>query len=90
MEIGIKEAKNNLSSLVIQARAGKRVFLTNRGQRMVELVPVKEEKEETASTVIPDRGYGWLKGKVKLPKDFGTARWKKRGTDAVLKDMGLE
>jgi len=85
MEIGIKEAKNSLSSLVIQARAGKRVFLTNRGQRMVELVPVKEEQE----AFVPNRGLGWLRDKRQLPADFGTAKWKKRGTDAVLKDMGL-
>jgi prevent-host-death family protein len=84
MEIGIKDAKNSLSSLVVQARAGKRIFLTNRGERMVELVPVEQQKE-----AVPDYGLGWLKGKAELPKGFGTARWKKAGTRAVLKDMGL-
>ncbi len=82
MEIGIKEAKNNLSSLIEQARVGARVFVTNRGERMVELVPVQDSK-------APDRGLGWLKGKSELPKGFGTAKWKKSGADAVLRDMGL-
>ncbi len=83
MEIGIKEAKNSLSSLVLTARGGTRVFLTNRGQRMVELVPVKEEQE----IAIPNRGLGWLKGKVKLPKDY--QKWKEKSSKAVMKDMGL-
>jgi prevent-host-death family protein len=82
MEIGIKEAKNNLSTLIEQARAGERVFVTNRGERMVELVPVPDSQ-------APDRGLGWLKGKSELPKGFGTAKWKKSGTDAVLREMGL-
>jgi prevent-host-death family protein len=84
MEIGIKEAKNNLSSLIDQARSGERIFVTNRGERMVELVPVSDAKAP-----LSDRGLGWLKGKSNLPKGFGTAKWKKSGTDAVLRDMGL-
>jgi prevent-host-death family protein len=84
MEIGIKDAKNHLSHLVLQARAGTRIFLTNRGERVVELVPVRE-----TNATVPDYGLGWLKGKAELPKDFGTAKWKKAGTKAVLKDMGL-
>jgi len=35
------------------------------------------------------RGLGWLKGKAELPEGFGTPEWKKAGTDAVLRDMGL-
>jgi len=65
MEIGIKDAKNNLSSLVSQARAGTRVVLTNRGQKMVELVPVKE-----GDNIVAKRGLGWLKGKGRA---FGCA-----------------
>jgi prevent-host-death family protein len=84
MEIGIKEAKNNLSSLMEQARGGTRTFVTNRGERMVELVPVADAQAPVAS-----RGLGWLRDKSKLPKGFGTAKWKKSGTDAVLRDMGL-
>jgi len=82
MEIGIKDAKNSLSSLVIQARKGTRVFLTNRGERMVELVPVRDVKAPA-----PDRGLGWLKGTVKLPKDY--QHWKRQSSKAVMKDMGL-
>jgi prevent-host-death family protein len=82
MEIGIKEAKNNLSSLIEQARAGERVFVTNRGERMVELVPVQASKAE-------DRGLGWLKGKSELPKGFGTAKGTKSGTAASGPDLAL-
>jgi len=60
MDIGIKDAKNNLSNLVAQARTGTRIFLTNRGERMVELVPVKDVKAPA-----PERGLGWLKSSFK-------------------------
>ncbi len=82
MEVGIKDAKNNLSSLVIQAQSGTRVFLTKRGQKVAELVPVKEE-----SLAVDNRGFGWLKGKAKLPKDY--QKWKEKSSKAVMKDMGL-
>jgi hypothetical protein len=45
---------------------------------------VKESKAN-----VPDYGLGWLKGKTELPRDFGTAKWKKAGTNALLKDMGF-
>ena len=63
---------------------GNANFLTSRGERMVELVPVEQQKQ-----AVPDYGLGWLKGKAQLLKDFGTAKWKKAGTRAVLKDMGV-
>jgi len=82
MDIGIKDAKNNLSNLVAQARTGTRIFLTNRGERMVELVPVKDVKAPA-----PERGLGWLKGAIKLPKNY--QKWKRQSSKAVMKDMGL-
>ncbi len=82
MEVGIKDAKNNLSSLVSQARAGTRVFLTNRGQRVAELVPLEVE-----APALANRGLGWLKGKAKLPRDY--QKWKEESSKAILKDMGL-
>jgi len=82
MEIGIKDAKNSLSSLVLQARAGTRVFLTNRGQKVVELVPVNEQ-----APAVANRGLGWLKGKAKLPRDY--QKWKEKSSKAVIRDMGL-
>ena len=84
MEVGIKKAKNNLSNLIAQALSGERIFVTRRGERMVKLVPVKDVKAPA-----PDCGLGWLKGNAKLPASFGTAKWKKSRTDAVLRDMGL-
>jgi len=49
---------------------------------MVELVPVRDVKAPA-----PDRGLGWLKGTVKLPKDY--QHWKRQSSKAVMKDMGL-
>jgi prevent-host-death family protein len=85
MEVGIKEAKNSLSELISQVKTGNRVFVTNRGKRVIELVPVKEEKTE-----VSERGFGMFKDVVKLPAGFGTRTHKKEGTDRVLKLMGLK
>ena len=55
MEIGIKEAKNNLSKLVDAAVDGEEVFLTNRGARMIQLVPAPKAAD-------PTRGPGRMEG----------------------------
>jgi hypothetical protein len=49
---------------------------------MVELVPVKDVKAPA-----PERGLGWLKGAIKLPKNY--QKWKRQSSKAVMKDMGL-
>ena len=59
MEIGIKEAKNNLSKLVDAAMEGEEVFLTNRGARMIQLGPAPKAAD-------PSRGRGAWKDKAVL------------------------
>lgn len=59
MEAGIKEAKNHLSKLVDAMLDGEEVFLTLRGTRVAQLVPV-------ANPVSIDRGRGFLKHKLTL------------------------
>lgn len=59
MEVGIRDAKNNLSKLVEAALDGEEVFLTNRGERVAQLVPTPKPK-------LPGRGRGFWKGKVHL------------------------
>lgn len=57
MEVGIREARNSLSKLLEAVRGGEEVFLTNRGDRVAQLVPVKTKG-------VSLRGYGFLKGKI--------------------------
>jgi antitoxin (DNA-binding transcriptional repressor) of toxin-antitoxin stability system len=83
MEIGIKEAKTSLSRLVTQAQKGDRVFLTNRGQRVIELVAVKAKADQP-----PHRGLG-MYSDVKLPPGFGSKKQRRAATQSVLKDMAL-
>ena len=83
MEIGIKEAKANLSKLVRQAQNGARVFLTNHGQRVVELVPVKPMSKQP-----PHRGLGMYKD-VKLPPGFGSRKQRRSAAEAIIKEMSL-
>lgn len=59
MEVGIKEAKNNLSKLLDAVSEGEEVFLTNRGNRVAQLIPVA--KRGSIKT-----GRGCLKGKINL------------------------
>lgn len=59
MEVGIREAKNNLSKLVEAARDGEEVFLTNRGERVAQLLPAPKRPSRTL-------GRGFLKGRVNL------------------------
>ena len=83
MQIGIKEAKNTLSKLVSEAQNGKRVFLTNHGKKVIELVPVDLTAES------PNRGFGMLKH-LKVPPAFASAEQKQKSTDEIMKLMGLD
>jgi prevent-host-death family protein len=74
MEVGIREAKNNLSKLVDAVRHGEEVFLTNRGQRVAKLVPAPK-------TRTPGRGRGEWKGKVNLYPGWDSPEEDKRIED---------
>ncbi len=75
MEVGIREAKNNLSKLVDAVRKGKEVFLTNRGERVAKIVPAPKPW-------IPGRGRGEWKGKVSLYPG-----WDSPEEDKKIEDM---
>ena len=59
MELGIRDAKNNLSKLVDAVLEGEEVFLTNRGERVAQIVPA--HKPSTTG-----RGRGAWAGKINL------------------------
>jgi prevent-host-death family protein len=59
MELGIRAAKNNLSKLVEAALGGEEVFLTNRGERVAQIVPAPRPTSR-------ERGRGAWKAKVNL------------------------
>jgi prevent-host-death family protein len=59
MDVGIRDAKNNLSKLVDAALDGEEVFLTNRGERVAQLVPAR-------NPTLRSRGRGSWQGKVNL------------------------
>ena len=59
MDVGIREARSSLSKLVEVMREGEEVYLTRRGHRVAQLVPVPRKPS-------PNRGRGCLKGKVNL------------------------
>jgi prevent-host-death family protein len=66
MEVGIREAKNNLSKLIELALAGEEIFLSNRGERVLQLVP-------TPRKATANRGRGEWKDKIKLYAGWDSA-----------------
>lgn len=64
MEIGVRQAKIDLSKLIQRARNGEQVLITNNGKPVAELKPVRRPRD-------PQKGYGRLKEKLKgLPEDW--------------------
>jgi antitoxin (DNA-binding transcriptional repressor) of toxin-antitoxin stability system len=64
MEIGIRQAKANLSKLVQSALAGEKVVIMKYGRPLVEIVA------PTLKPARPDRGYGSLRGVLRLPEGW--------------------
>jgi len=75
MEVCIRDAKNNLSKLVEAVRDGEEVFLTNRGERVAQLVAARKPATKM-------RGRGFLKGKVNLYPG-----WDSPEEDKKIEDM---
>ena len=55
MEVGIRQAKIDLSKLIKSALKGEKVVITHHGKPLAMIVPAVPKQD-------PDRGFGWLKG----------------------------
>jgi len=55
--VGVLEARNNLSALIKQAKAGEEVVITSRDVPQVRLVPVEPTPEHGTGAAI----LAWLK-----------------------------
>ena len=82
VEIGSKDAKSNLSRLIAAAQKGRRVYLVNRGKRVVELVPV-------ANGANSARGRGMLKHRISLPPGWGSQEQRERDEKEFLDQLGI-
>lgn len=81
MEVGIKQAKNDLSKLVSEARSGTRVYLMNRGKRVAEIVPTDQ------TDTIPNRGLGMFKDKFKGPSYWDSPKNRARFTKEFMNSL---
>jgi prevent-host-death family protein len=61
--VNLHAAKTHLSRLVEEAAGGEEVVIAKAGKPMVRLVPVDPVK-------TPRKGFGSLKGKIRIRKDF--------------------
>ncbi len=62
--VNIHQAKTRLSQLIVEATHGTTVVIAKAGTPVVTLVPVTAQ--------IPPRKPGFLKGKIRIQKDFDT------------------
>jgi prevent-host-death family protein len=77
MNVGVKQAKVELSKLIEAALSGDRVVITNRGKALVELVPAVPKAKNS------NRGYGSMPGLLeKLP-----ANWDSPAEDAKVAEL---
>jgi prevent-host-death family protein len=60
--VNIREAKEHLSRLVDEVSAGKELVIAKAGKPLAKLVPIRPAKAV--------RKPGFLKGKVRIPRDF--------------------
>lgn len=60
MQVNMREAKSNLSRLVVRANAGEEVIITRAGKPVARLVPIRSER-------VP----GLARGKIRIGADFG-------------------
>lgn len=61
-QVNIHQAKTNLSRLVDEVGEGEVVVLAKAGRPVAKIVPIRGER--------PIRKPGFLKGKIRIPKDF--------------------
>ena len=62
--IGIRELRDKLSSCLAQVREGKRFEITNRGEVVALLIPVKEKKASEELLALVGEGTAtWSGGK---------------------------
>ena len=74
MEIGVKQAKIDLSKLIVAALGGEKVVITSRGKPLVRIVP------EISKPKDPKRGYGALRGLLNLPEGWDSPEEKAKTT----------
>lgn len=80
VEVGIKEAKNNLSRLVAAAQKGRRVYLMNRGKRVAQVVPISTGDEDK-------RGRGMFKEEIRLPAGWGSQKQREQWEKDFLNEL---
>lgn len=77
MEIGVKQAKIDLSKLIERVRAGEAVTITNNGEPVAKLVAVRAANRR-------EKGYGRLRELLRcLPEDWDSPAEKAK-TNALL------
>lgn len=59
-EMGIREAKAKLSSVVSRVRAGETIVLTDRGRPVARVVPIAKGETSLAERLAALEARGWL------------------------------
>ncbi len=94
MQVGIREAKAQLSSLIKRVREGEVVEITDRGKPVVKLVPVPQPKPGSYEAIVqnllrkgiiekaPPKRRGRLPKPVKLPPGISLLKMLREDRDS--------
>ena len=84
IEIGIEEVRGRLPELLERARAGEYVFITERGEPVAEIAPIRPERWRIAKLALEGK-IEWSGGKPEPPKQGVIVRGEPI-SDTVIRD----
>lgn len=88
-EIPIETLKEHLDEYLERARQGERIFITERGHAVAQLVPGEESRViQRAWEFVKAGGAHWSGGKPEISRQRPRLKGGKSASDIVLEDRG--
>lgn len=89
MEIPIETLRERLDECLERARQGERIFITEQGRSVAQLVPGEESRvTQRAWELVKAGGAHWSGGKPEISRQRPRLRGGKSASDIVLEDRG--
>jgi prevent-host-death family protein len=89
IEVPIETLKERLDEYLERARQGERIFITERGRSVAQLVPGEESRViQRAWEMVKAGGAHWAGGKPEISRQRPRLRGGKSASDIILEDRG--
>ncbi len=88
--VTVSEAKNKLSALLAQVKAGASVLIVDRGRPVARLEPAASGGDDEGRVARLERAGILRRGKGRLPKDFFDRQLPRLKGDAGIVDVVIE